>query len=294
MHIIEQIADLRALRPKLNGRVGLVPTMGYLHQGHLVLIATARENCDSVVVTIFVNPTQFAAGEDLDQYPRDLPRDLALLEEMGVDAVFLPTPQMMYPPRFQTWVTVEEVTQGREGGTRPEHFRGVTTIVAKLFNLVQADDAFFGQKDAQQVIVIRQMVHDLNIPVTIHVCPIVREADGLALSSRNVYLNPAERQTALALNQTLHHVAEHYQQGERHPDILRSIAYERLNAVDGLRLDYVSLADAATLTELAQPTERPLLLSVAAQVGKPRLLDNCLLPIQLNTQEGATATLGAH
>lgn len=292
MHIINSIDELRAMRPKLKGKIGLVPTMGYLHDGHLSLISAAKEVCDTVVATIFVNPTQFSAGEDLTTYPRDLPRDFAMLESAGVELVFTPTPQLMYPPHFQTWVTVEEVTQGREGGQRPEHFRGVTTIVTKIFNLMQADVAFFGQKDAQQVVVIRQMVRDLNIPIEIQVCPIVRESDGLALSSRNVYLNAEDRQVALVLSRTLQDIGALYEKGERNPNILRDIAIEKISAEPHAKLDYVSLATADTLTELNEPSDEPLLLSVAAQVGKPRLLDNCLLPLALNTREGATQTLG--
>lgn len=292
MHIIDNIVDLRAMRPTLKGKVGLVPTMGYLHQGHMSLVSAAHEECDTVVATIFVNPTQFGVGEDLTTYPQDLPRDFAMLEAGGVELVFTPTPQLMYPPRFQTWVSVEEVTQGREGGERPEHFRGVTTVVTKLFNLMQADVAFFGQKDAQQVVVIRQMVADLNIPIQIQVCPIVREADGLALSSRNVYLSAEDHHAALVLNQTLQAVGEVYEDGERNPDILRRIAREKISAETRAKLDYVSLAEADTLTEISEKSDKPLLLSVAAQVGKPRLLDNCLLPLSLNTRDGATQALG--
>ncbi len=292
MHIIDNISDLRAIRPKLKGKVGLVPTMGYLHDGHLSLISAAKDMSDTVVATIFVNPTQFAEGEDLTTYPRDLPRDFALLEEAGVELVFTPTPELMYPPNFQTWVTVEQVTQGREGGQRPEHFRGVTTVVTKLFNLMQADSAFFGQKDAQQVVVIRQMVRDLNIPIDIQVCPIVRELDGLALSSRNVYLSAEDRQAALILNKTLQEIGALYEQGERNPETLRELAIKKISAEPRAKLDYVSLATADSLVEVDTPSDKPLLLSVAAQVGKPRLLDNCLLPLSLNTQEGATQTLG--
>ncbi|MEM9952495.1 MAG: pantoate--beta-alanine ligase [Chloroflexota bacterium] len=293
MHIVESIADLHALRAQLVGNVGLVPTMGYLHAGHLSLVDAAKAMCDSVIATIFVNPTQFSAYEDLESYPQDLPRDLGLLEDAGVDLVFIPTPKLMYPPRYQTWVTVEEVTKGREGGSRPEHFRGVTTIVAKLFNLTQADVAFFGQKDAQQVVVIRQMVQDLNMPIQIQVCPIVREDDGLALSSRNVYLNSQERQASRVLNQALNLAGEAHQAGQRDPDELRRIVINHIHAEPLAKLDYVSLANASTLQEVSHPTNAPLLLSLAVQIGKPRLLDNCLLPLSLNTQTGATQTLGA-
>ena len=177
MQILETIEALRQARKSLNGTVGLVPTMGYLHAGHMSLVEAAREN-DCVIATIFVNPSQFAATEDLSSYPRDLPRDFAMLEKAGVDYVFTPTPAMMYPPRYQSWVTVDKVSQGREGAARPEHFRGVATVVSKLFNLTQPDKAYLGQKDAQQVAVIRQMVRDLNFPVDIQVCPIMRESDG--------------------------------------------------------------------------------------------------------------------
>lgn len=293
MKIIDNIADLRAIRPKLQGKTGLVPTMGYLHEGHMSLVAAALDECDTVVATIFVNPAQFGKGEDLNSYPRNLPQDFAMLEEAGVELLFTPTPDLMYPPGFQTWVTVDELTQGREGGTRPEHFRGVTTIVAKLFNLMQADVAFFGQKDAQQVAVIRQMVCDLNFPLEIQICPIVRESDGLALSSRNVYLTTEDRQSALILNHALQHTGNAYEAGERNPDTLRSITQDFIRQESGVNLDYISLANAATLEEVSEASNRPLLLSLAAQVGKPRLLDNCLLPLSLNTREGATASLGA-
>ena len=292
MYIIDNIADLRAKRPGLKGKVGLVPTMGYLHEGHMSLVSAAIEECDTVMATIFVNPTQFAANEDIDTYPRDLPRDLAMLEAAGVELVFTPTPDLMYPAGFQTWVTVEEVAKGREGGSRPEHFRGVTTVVAKLFNLMQADVAFFGQKDAQQVVVIRQMLRDLNFPLEIQICPIVREPGGLALSSRNVYLTDEERESALSLFQALYHTGQVYENGERNPDTLRLTTERFLQHEKGISLDYVSLADAATLEEMTVASEKPLLLSLAAQVGKPRLLDNCLLPLSLNTRKGATASLG--
>lgn len=293
MHIIDNIPDLRLIRPGLFGKVGLVTTMGYLHEGHMSLVASAREDCKTLIATIFVNPTQFAEGEDLSTYPRDLPRDFAMLEDAGVDLVFTPTPELMYPPGFQTWVTVTDLTQGREGRTRPEHFRGVTTIVAKLFNLIQPDTAYFGQKDAQQVVVIRQMARDLNFPLEIHVCPIVRESDGLALSSRNVYLSDEDRKHALILNRSLQEAGNAYENGQRNPESLRTIVHDLITAEPGVKLDYVSLANASTLDEVQEETDSPLLLSLAAQVGKPRLLDNCLLPLSLNTREGATANLGA-
>lgn len=292
MQIIETIADFRAARKKLKTQVGLVPTMGYLHEGHMSLIEAAHEDCDSIIATIFVNPTQFGEGEDLSTYPRDMPRDLQMLEDAGVDLVFTPTPAVMYPPRFQTWVTVENVSQGKEGGQREGHFQGVATVVAKLFNITQPDIAFFGQKDAQQVAVIRQMVRDLNFPLDIQICPIVREADGLALSSRNVYLSQTERKAALKLNQALQATGNLYEQGERDPDKLRQTAYGILNAEPLATVDYISLANVGTLEEITEATEQPLLLSLTAKVGQPRLLDNCLLPLKLNTRKGVSSTLG--
>lgn len=292
MQVLETLQDLRAYRRTLREPLGLVPTMGYLHEGHLALVRSARQENKQVMVTIFVNPTQFAAHEDLSAYPRDLPRDLALLAAEGVDTVFTPTPALMYPQGYQTYVHVEQVSQGREGASRPQHFRGVATVVAKLFNLTQADHAYFGQKDAQQVAVVRRMVSDLNFPLTIRVHPIVREADGLAMSSRNVYLKPHERQAATVLSRALQASAQLYAQGERHPQRLRAEA-QRILASEALaQPDYVSLALASTLEEVHEPSSAPLLLSLAAQVGKPRLLDNCLLPVELNTLEGASKVLG--
>jgi len=292
MQIVESIDELRSARKVLAGQVGLVPTMGYLHAGHLALVKAAREDNDSVIATIFVNPSQFTAGEDLETYPRDLPRDIEILKNAGVDLVFTPSPQVIYPPRFQTYVEVEEVTQGREGSVRREHFRGVATVVAKLFNITQPNVAYFGQKDAQQVVVIRQMIRDLNFPLKTQICPIVRESDGLALSSRNVYLDPQERIAAVALHRALLAASELYEAGERDPDEIREAAYSILNKEALVRGDYVSLADANTLEELIEPSDKPLLLSLAAAVGKTRLLDNCLLPMSLNTREGASASLG--
>jgi len=292
MQIAETLHDLRAARHALRGSVGLVPTMGYLHEGHLSLVRAASEECDHVLATIFVNPTQFSANEDLASYPRNLPGDLAMLEAEGVSLVFTPTPDIIYPPGYQTYVEVEQVSQGKEGGARPGHFRGVATIVAKLFNLAQPQRAYFGQKDAQQVAVVRRMAHDLNFPLEIVVCPIVREADGLAMSSRNVYLSPTERQAAAIIPQAWQRAAQAYDDGERHPNALRALVRDHIAQEPLARLDYVSLASALTLAEQDSPTDEPLLLSLAVQVGRPRLLDNCLLPLALNTREGASATLG--
>lgn len=293
MRVLDNVADLRMARAALRGRVGVVPTMGALHEGHLTLARQARADHDTVIATIFVNPTQFAPNEDFAAYPRDLPRDLALLEAAGVDLVFAPTPDEMYPPRFQTSVRVEQVTQGLEGEQRPGHFRGVATVVSKLFNLTQPTAAYFGQKDAQQVVVIRRMVTDLNFPVEIVVIPTVREADGLAMSSRNVYLTPEQRQNANILYRSLIAAAQAYDEGERAPANLRAVAKSVLKTAAAAEIEYVAVNDPRTLVGVHEASDNPLLLSMAVKVGKPRLLDNCLLPWSLNTRDGLTATLGA-
>jgi len=254
----------------------LVPTMGYLHEGHISLARKAREECASVVASIFVNPTQFAPTEDLAKYPRDLPRDLALLDAAGVDLVWTPTPEVMYPEGFQTWVEVKKLTKGLEGAVRPTHFRGVTTVVAKLFHAVQADKAYFGQKDAQQAAVIRQMVKDLNIPIEVVVCPIVRETDGLAMSSRNVYLSPEERKAATVLFRALSTARAEYEKGERKAENLRQAMKEVIEAEPLARLQYVSCTDYETLEELER-VEGKTLLSMAVYFGKTRLIDNFVL-----------------
>jgi len=292
MQVINTIADLRSVRLSVTGTVGLVPTMGYLHDGHVSLVDYARRENDVVFATIFVNPTQFAQGEDLETYPRDLPHDLDMLEAAGVDFVFTPTPNLMYPEGYQTYVTVENVTKGLEGAQRDGHFRGVATVVSKFFNLIQPHTAYFGQKDAQQVVVIRQFVRDLNFPVQIAVCPIVREADGLALSSRNVYLSADERHVATVLYNAIQAVGEAYKDGERNPIILRRIAEEMINAEQLADLNYVSLANPVTLEEAIEETDSPLLLSMTAKIGQPRLLDNCLLPLSLNNRNDASRLLG--
>jgi pantoate--beta-alanine ligase len=268
-----ELRDARAMLPE---PVGLVPTMGFLHEGHLSLVKRACEQSASVVVSIFVNPTQFAPTDDLDAYPRDLERDAALLQEAGADLLWMPTAEVMYPPDFQTWVDVEKITQPLEGEKRPGHFRGVATVVTKLFNAVQPQKAFFGQKDAQQAAVIRQMVRDLNMPVEIVTQPIVRERDGLAMSSRNTYLNPAERQAALVLSKSLKAAKSAYEKGQNSADILRSIMEEIINAEPLARLEYVSCADYDSLTELNFVNKKAL-LSMAVYVGKTRLIDNIVL-----------------
>lgn len=277
LQLVRTLAELREARAKLPGLVGLVPTMGYLHEGHLSLAQAARRDCQSVAASIFVNPTQFGPSEDLDKYPRDLERDLRLLESVGVDLVFAPGAAEMYPPGFQTWVTVDEVTKRLEGEIRPGHFRGVATVVAKLFNAVQPDRAYFGQKDAQQALVIRRMVRDLNMPIEIVVCPILREADGLAMSSRNTYLGPEERKAATVLYRALSAARQAFLDGERSGEKLRQIMLGVFAHEPLAKVHYAACTDPDTLEELDTVRERALLL-VAAVVGKTRLIDNLFVP----------------
>jgi len=276
MKIIASIQELRHARALLPGPVGFVPTMGCLHAGHVSLAERARAECASVVVSIFVNPAQFGPHEDFAKYPRDLPRDLALLEAAGVDLVWTPAPEVMYTPGFQTWVTVEGLTAPLEGAQRPGHFRGVTTVVAKLFNAVQPQKAYFGQKDAQQAAVIRRMAKDMDFPIEIIVCPTVREADGLAMSSRNTFLNPDERKAATILFCSLSAAKDAYESGERDAEALRSILRDTINAEPLARLQYVSCADYDTLEELEKITGKTL-LSMAVFIGKTRLIDNFVI-----------------
>jgi len=274
--IVSTLEELRSARKLLDAPVGLVPTMGYLHEGHLSLARRAREECGSVAVSIFVNPTQFGPNEDLAKYPRDLERDLHLLESVDVDLVWTPTPEMMYPTGFQTWVEVQEVSRGLEGAQRPGHFRGVTTVVAKLFNAAQPDKAYFGQKDAQQAAVIRQMTRDLNFPIEIVVCPIVREPDGLAMSSRNVYLDAEQRKAATVLYHSLNSAKAAYDKGERGAEKLRQIMKGTLASEPLAQMQYVSCADYDTLQEL-ETVKGKALLSMAVFMGKTRLIDNFVL-----------------
>lgn len=277
MRVVTGIEDLKRARAALSGTFGFVPTMGALHEGHLSLVRRAARECDRVGVSIFVNPAQFAPGEDLDRYPRNLERDLRLLEPLGVDLVWAPVPEAVYPPGFQTWVTVEELSKGLEGAVRPSHFRGVATVVAKLFNLFRPDRAYFGQKDAQQAAVIRRMVADLNFPVQIVVCPTVREPDGLAMSSRNAYLDPEERRAAAVLYRALCAARARWQGGERDAEALRAAMRAVVQAEPLARLDYVSAADPETLEELGRVTAGAL-LSLAVRFRHARLIDNLLLP----------------
>jgi len=282
MQTVTMLAQLRAARAPLAEPVGLVPTMGYLHEGHLSLARRARAECASVAATIFVNPTQFGPDEDLSTYPHDLPQDLRLLEAEGVDLVWMPTPEVMYPPGYQTWVTVGELSKPLEGRERPGHFRGVATVVAKLFNGIQPQRAYLGQKDAQQVIVIRQMARDLNFALDIVVCPTVREADGLAMSSRNAYLNPAERRAAAVLYRALNAARAAFEGGEREAERLRRAVAETIGGEPLARLQYVSCAHPDTLQELETVAGRGL-LSLAVLLGQTRLIDNMVIGEEVST-----------
>ncbi len=276
MKIVISIDELRKARQEMTGTVGFVPTMGYLHEGHLSLIRRAKAECSHVIVSIFVNPTQFGANEDLSKYPRDLERDLSLIAPLGADAVWTPSEQVMYPEGFQTWVEVTTLTQRLEGAMRPTHFRGVTTVVTKLFNAAQPHKAYFGQKDAQQAAVIRQMTRDLNFPIEIIVCPTVREADGLAMSSRNKYLNAEERAAATVLFRALSAGRELFEAGEKDAERIRARMKEVLQSEPLAQPQYVSCADYETLEELETITGKTL-LSMAVMLGKTRLIDNFVL-----------------
>lgn len=276
MQIAKKIAEMKALRKRSQSPVGFVPTMGYLHDGHLELVRRARAENPTVVVSIFVNPTQFGPAEDLDRYPRDIPRDLALLEKEGADIVFMPSSEEMYPPGFSSWVVVEKVTERLEGRSRPGHFRGVATVVNKLFNIVEPARAYFGQKDAQQVVVIKKMVSDLNMNVEIIVVPTVRESDGLAMSSRNIYLNPQERQAATVLFRALSLAESLWREGERDAEAIREAMVSLIKEEPLAEIDYVSIAHPETLEELVR-IDGPALASLAVRIGKTRLIDNIVL-----------------
>ena len=258
------------------GSVGLVPTMGFLHEGHLSLVRASRKENGATVVSIFVNPTQFGPNEDFEAYPRDLERDLGLLEAEGVDLAFCPSPEHLYAPDHSTFVNEGKVSQDLCGASRPGHFRGVCTIVLKLFNLVTPDRAYFGEKDFQQLLVIRRMIRDLDVPVEVRGCPIVREKDGLALSSRNVYLAPGERESALALSRSLREAKQRYEQGETRASVLVEGVKALLGRDPALKVDYVKLRDAEDLSAIVS-VDRPAVLALAVRVGKTRLIDNTVL-----------------
>ncbi len=276
MRVLKTIAEIRELRQQLTGSVGFVPTMGYFHEGHLTLVKRARSESSTVVVSIFVNPTQFGPSEDLTAYPRDLTRDLKLLEKEKAYIVFVPLDEEIYPPSFSSWVDVEKVTKHLEGASRPGHFRGVTTVVAKLFNIVQPTKAYFGQKDAQQAVVIKRMVADLNMNVEIVVVPTVRERDGLAMSSRNSYLTSEERQAAAVLFKSLSLARQLWQGGEKDADKIRQQMTSLIRKEPLAKIDYISIADADTLEEL-KLIDRSALASLAVRIGKTRLIDNTVL-----------------
>lgn len=277
MKILSEVLDIRRERSTHWGATwGLVPTMGFLHEGHLSLVRRARQENDRLGVSIFVNPTQFNHPADLASYPRDLDQDLALLKKEGVDLVWTPTPEIMYPPGYQTYVEVESITKHLEGSARPGHFRGVTTVVSKLFNVFQPNRAYFGQKDAQQVVVIKRMVADLNFNLEIVVGPIVREPDGLAMSSRNANLSPDARQQATCLYRALSAAKQTFESGQQDAGRLRAVMTESIGAADLAEIDYVSVADPDTLAELDQ-IQNQALLSLAVFVGGVRLIDNMLI-----------------
>jgi len=273
MQVIKTVADIRTLRQTLNGTVGFVPTMGYLHEGHLTLVKQARKENSAVIVSIYVNPAQFGPKEDFGAYPRDLDRDLELLQKEGTDIAFVPSDDDMYPPGFSSWVDVEKVTGRLEGASRPGHFRGVATVVAKLFNIIQPTRAYFGQKDAQQVVVIKKMVDDLDMNLTVVVVPTVRESDGLAMSSRNSYLNPKERQAATILFKALTLARQLYRSGERDAEKIRRQMTLLIQKEPLAQIDYVSIANADTLEEL-DLLDGPTVASLAIGIGRTRLIDN--------------------
>ncbi len=276
MKVVTKVTDMKLVRRNLKTPVGLVPTMGFLHQGHMALVNQAREENASLVVSIFVNPTQFGPGEDFKTYPRDLERDLEMLRQARSDIVFMPPPEEMYPAGFSTWVSVENITARLEGASRPGHFQGVATVVNKLFNIVQPDRAYFGQKDAQQVTVIKKMVADLNMNLEVVTVATVREPDGLAMSSRNVYLNPEERKAASVLYRALTLAEKMWQGGEKDAGCIRREMAALLNRESGVSIDYVSIADAGTLDELDE-IHLPALVSLAVRIGATRLIDNIVL-----------------
>jgi pantoate--beta-alanine ligase len=273
--VVETIAEMRQLRQQLAGPVGFVPTMGYLHEGHLSLVRQARAENPSVVVSIFVNPTQFGPHEDFKSYPRDAKRDLAMMEPM-TDVVFTPSAAEMYPETFNSWVEVGGITERLEGAARPGHFRGVTTVVTKLFNIVQPTRAYFGQKDAQQAVVIKKMVSDLNMSLEIVTLPTVRENDGLAMSSRNTYLNPKQRRAATVLYKSLNLAQEIWSQGEKEVGAIRHEMTELIKKEPLVDIEYISFANSETLKE-AHRVKPPVLVSMAVKIGKTRLIDNVVL-----------------
>lgn len=278
MKIAPTIKEMRQQRNTLSGTVGFVPTMGYLHEGHLSLVRRAREQCDWVIVSIYVNPSQFAPSEDLETYPRNMGRDLELLKQEGVDIVFTPDNTQMYPDDFCTWVTPGRIAEPLEGASRPQFFKGVDTIVLKLFNIVRPTHAYFGRKDAQQLRVVKQMVKDLNLDISIVPGDTVREEDGLAMSSRNAYLKDEDRRAALILYLSLQRAKELIEAGERDAEVICNTVRNLVAGDPRSRLDYISVADDVTLEEL-DTIDRPILISMAVFIGGIRLIDNISLNI---------------
>ena len=276
MQVVETIVEMRRARKNLAEPVGFVATMGFFHEGHLSLVRKARAENPSVVVSIFVNPAQFGPSEDFKTYPRDLPRDLSLLEKENVDAVFMPPVAEMYPPGFNSWVDIEKVTDRLEGASRPGHFRGVATVVNKLFNIIQPDVAYFGQKDAQQALVVKKMVQELNMGLKIVALPTVREPDGLAISSRNACLNSDERKAAPVLYRALCLARELWSGGEKDAASIRGQMRELIHQEPLAVIDYVSIADPETLEEM-DTVRTPALMSLAVKIGKTRLIDNVVV-----------------
>ncbi len=277
MIVARTIPELRERRVDLPSPVGFVPTMGFLHEGHIALVHQAVEECAATVVSLFVNPTQFAPNEDLSNYPRNEARDLALLEAAGADLVFIPNAEEMYADNHETWVVVDRLTRRLEGTVRPTHFQGVATVVSQLFHIAEPQQAYFGQKDAQQVLVIERMVRDLHFPVALRVGATVREPDGLAMSSRNTYLSPEERQAAPVLRRSLDLAERLWLEGERDAERIRKEMTELVEQEPLARLDYLSIADAGTLEEI-HVIDRKALVSLAVRIGKTRLIDNAVLP----------------
>ena len=276
MIVIENIPDMVYLRLNLKEPVGFVPTMGYLHEGHMSLVKKARAENRTVIASIYVNPTQFGPNEDLAKYPRNLERDLAMLDKEGTDAVFFPEDKDMYPAGYDTWVTVDNLTKPLEGNVRPTHFRGVTTVVTKLFNIVRPTNAYFGQKDAQQALVIKKMAADLNMNLKVVVCPTIREPDGLAMSSRNVYLNPEQRKAAPVLYKSLQMAQELFANGEKNADVILGQMTTLIQKEPLGKIDYISIYDTETLAEL-KIIKKTALVSMAVKFGNTRLIDNVIL-----------------
>ena len=276
MKVIDSIAEMKRVRNRISGTVGFVPTMGYLHEGHITLAKRAKEENDVAVVSIFVNPTQFGPKEDFAKYPRDSERDLKMLQTAKTDYIFMPAPEDVYPAGFNTWVDVEKVTERLEGAVRPGHFRGVATVVNKLFNVVMPTRAYFGQKDAQQCVVIKKMVKDLAMPLEIVINPTIREADGLAMSSRNVYLTTEMRQQAPVLHESLLLAEKLRQGGERDAATIKQKMTELIGRQPLAKIDYISIADTETLEEL-EMINGPAIISMVVKFGSTRLLDNTIL-----------------